>query len=72
MSPHDGSGPGFDDMPLFDVPAAPASVRETATRRRDAARYAEDSSIARAASNPLRTADSIVAGHPVSVYAPAR
>ena len=26
--------PGFDDMPLFDVPAAPASVREADDRRR--------------------------------------
>ena len=28
------AAPGFDDMPLFDMPAAPASVREAASRRR--------------------------------------
>ena len=39
MSPHDRSGPGFDDMPLFDMPAAPASVRLTAGRRRLQARF---------------------------------
>ena len=33
------AAPGFDDMPLFDMPAAPASVRETATRRRLRARF---------------------------------
>ena len=39
MSPHDRSGAGFDDMALFDMPAAPASVRETATRRRLRTRF---------------------------------
>ena len=39
MSPHDRSGPGFDDMPLFDMPAGPASVREAAARRRLRARF---------------------------------
>ena len=34
MSPLDPTGPGLDDMPLFDMPAAPASVRESARRRR--------------------------------------
>ena len=28
------SVPGFDEMPLYDAPAAPASIRETANRRR--------------------------------------
>ena len=31
--------PGFDDMPLFDVPAAPASVQKAANRRRLQARF---------------------------------
>ncbi|MDE0406690.1 MAG: DNA repair protein RadC [Alphaproteobacteria bacterium] len=32
-------GPGFDEMPLYDVPAAPASVREAASRRRLRSRF---------------------------------
>ena len=39
MSPHEPSGPGFDDMPLLDMPAAPASVREAAQRRRLQSRF---------------------------------
>ena len=39
MSPQERSGPGFDDMPLFDMPAAPASVREAAQRRRLQSRF---------------------------------
>ena len=39
MSPHEGSGPGFDDMPLADMPAAPASVRQAAQRRRLQSRF---------------------------------
>ena len=31
--------PGFDEMPLYDVPAAPASVREAASRRRLRGRF---------------------------------
>ena len=31
--------PGFDEMPLYDVPAAPASVRESAIRRRLRSRF---------------------------------
>ncbi len=31
--------PGFDEMPLYDVPAAPASIRETANRRRLQSRF---------------------------------
>ena len=38
MNPLDPTAPGLDDMPLFDVPAAPASIRETASRRRLQAR----------------------------------
>ena len=30
---------GFDEMPLYDVPAAPASIREAANRRRLRARF---------------------------------
>ena len=30
---------GFDEMPLYDVPAAPASIREAASRRRLRARF---------------------------------
>ena len=39
MSPQNRSGPGFDDMALFDTPAAPASVRHAAGRRRLLARF---------------------------------
>ena len=39
MSPHEPSGPGFHDMPLLDMPAAPASVREAAQRRRLQSRF---------------------------------
>ena len=39
MSPPDTTGTGFDDMPLFDMPAGPASVREAAARRRLRARF---------------------------------
>ena len=39
MSPHERSGPGFDNMPLFDMPAPPASVREAAQRRRLQSRF---------------------------------
>ena len=31
--------PGFDEMPLYDVPAAPASIRQTASRRRLRSRF---------------------------------
>ena len=31
--------PGFDEMPLYDVPAAPASVRQAASRRRLRSRF---------------------------------
>ena len=30
---------GFDEMPLYDVPAAPASIREAASHRRLRARF---------------------------------
>ena len=33
------SVPGFDEMPLYDMPAAPTSIRETASRRRLRARF---------------------------------
>ena len=33
------SVPGFDDMPLYDMPPAPASVRKTAGRRRLRSRF---------------------------------
>ncbi len=33
------SAPGFDEMPLYDMPAAPASVRDIASRRRLRARF---------------------------------
>ena len=33
------SVPGFDEMPLYDMPAAPASVRDIASRRRLRARF---------------------------------
>ena len=39
MSPLDTPGDGLREMPLFDVPAAPASVREAASRRRLRARF---------------------------------
>ena len=39
MNPLDATGPGFDDMALFDMPAAPASVREAANRRRLQSRF---------------------------------
>ena len=39
MSPLDAPESVFNDMPLFDMPAAPASVRETANRRRLQARF---------------------------------
>jgi DNA repair protein RadC len=39
MSPPDTSDPGLREMPLFDVPAAPVSVREAASRRRLRARF---------------------------------
>ncbi len=32
------SGPGFDEIPLYDMPAAPASIRQAASRRRLRAR----------------------------------
>ena len=38
MNPLHATGPGFDDMALFDMPAAPASIREAAGRRRLQAR----------------------------------
>ncbi len=31
--------PGFDEMPLYDVPAAPASIRQAASRRRLRTRF---------------------------------
>ena len=39
MTPLDAPEPGFRDMPLLDVPAPPASVREAAGRRRLQARF---------------------------------
>ena len=39
MSPLDTPDAGLREMPLFDVPAAPVSVREAATRRRLRARF---------------------------------
>ena len=39
MTPLDAPEPGFRDMPLYDVPAPPASVREAASRRRLQARF---------------------------------
>ena len=33
------SVPGFDEMPLYDMPAAPASIRQAASRRRLRARF---------------------------------
>ena len=33
------SVPGFDEMPLYDMPAAPASIRQAARRRRLQARF---------------------------------
>ena len=39
MSPLDTPGDGLREMPLFDLPAAPASVREAASRRRLRARF---------------------------------
>ncbi len=39
MSPQDRPGPGFDEMPLLDMPAGPASVREAVSRRRLRARF---------------------------------
>ena len=33
------SVPGFDEMPLYDVPAAPASIRQAASHRRLRARF---------------------------------
>ncbi len=39
MSPLDAPESVFNDMPLFDMPAAPASVRETANRRPLQARF---------------------------------
>ena len=39
MSPLDTPGDGLREMPLFDVPAAPASVRKAASRRRLRARF---------------------------------
>ena len=39
MSPLDIPEPGFRELPLLDVPAAPASVREAASRRRLRARF---------------------------------
>ena len=38
MNRLDATGPGLDDMALFDMPAAPASIREAAGRRRLRAR----------------------------------
>ena len=39
MSPLDSTEPGFRELPLLDVPAPPASVREAASRRRLRARF---------------------------------
>ena len=39
MTPLDSPEPGFRDMPLFDAPAPPASVRHAAGRRRLQARF---------------------------------
>ena len=39
MTALDATEPGFDDMALFDMPAAPASVREAANRRRRQSRF---------------------------------
>ena len=39
MSPLDTPDAGLREMPLFDVPAGPASVREAASRRRLRARF---------------------------------
>ena len=39
MNPLHSCEPGFDDMALFDMPAAPATVREAASRRRLRARF---------------------------------
>ncbi len=33
------SAPGFDEMPLYDMPASPASIRQAASRRRLRARF---------------------------------
>ena len=33
------SVPGFDEMPLYDIPAAPASIQKAASRRRLRARF---------------------------------
>ena len=33
------SVPGFDEMPLYDIPAAPASIPQAASRRRLRARF---------------------------------
>ena len=39
MTPLDSPEPGFRDMPLFDAPAPPASVRHAASRRRLQGRF---------------------------------
>ncbi len=39
MNRLDATGPGLDDMLLFDMPAAPASIRQAASRRRLRARF---------------------------------
>ncbi len=39
MRPQDRPEPGFEEMPLFDLPAGPASIRGAASRRRLRARF---------------------------------
>ena len=39
MTPLDSPEPGFHDMPLFDAPAPPVSIRHTAGRRRLQGRF---------------------------------
>ena len=52
--------PGFDEMPLYDVPAAPASVRETASRRRLRSRFLR---AGRAAVDDRELLELLLSGH---------
>ena len=58
--------PGFDDMPLFDMPAAPASIRKTAERRRLRARFLR---AGRSAVDDCELLEPLLSGHRAAVDA---
>ena len=55
------SVPGFDEMPLYDVPAAPASIQQAARRRRLQARFL---GAGRKAVDDRELLELLLSGHP--------